>query len=118
MKVKIDEQLSKLLKAPLQKLGHEVSTVFEQGLSGTLDHDLWPIIQTEEKFLITADKEFGDIRKFPPGSHFGCLLLRPNAESIGSYLELLENLLSKHDLEDLKRKTSVMSSRGLRIRTS
>jgi predicted nuclease of predicted toxin-antitoxin system len=66
MQVKIDEQLSQLLKEPLIEAGYEVSTVLDQGFSGKLDEELWPLVQKEARFLITADKEFGNIRKYPP----------------------------------------------------
>jgi type II secretory pathway component PulL len=30
---------------------------------------LWQAVQTDQQFLLTADKGFGDIRVHPPGSH-------------------------------------------------
>ncbi len=47
MKIKIDEQLSELLKEPFVRSGFDVSTVVEQGLSGLLDTELWPVIQVD-----------------------------------------------------------------------
>lgn len=118
MKIKIDEQLSELLKEPLIKSGHEAATVLDEGLSGKLDEELWPVVKRENRFLITADKEFGNIRKYPPGTHAGVLLLRPDNESIQSYLKLVEFVLKESMLENLSKKTAVITDRGLRVRTS
>jgi predicted nuclease of predicted toxin-antitoxin system len=116
IRVKIDEQLSQILKDPVREAGYEVSSVFDQGLSGKLDEELWPIVQKEGRFLITADKEFGDIRRYPPGTHAGVLLLRPNNESLLAYRDLLKSVLKKYRLETLSGKTAVATSRGIRIR--
>lgn len=118
LKIKIDEQLSELLKAPLAEAGYEdVETVLEEGLSGKLDEDLWPIIQQEGRFLITGDKGFGDIRKYPPRTHAGVLLLRPDYESILSFIEVLKSVLKKYNLEDLQGTISVVTPRNIRVRT-
>lgn len=116
IRVKIDEQLSQILKDPVREAGYEVSTVLDQGLSGKLDEELWPIVQKEGCFLITADKEFGDIRRYPPGTHVGVLLLRPDNESLPVYRDLLKSVLKKYRLETLSGKTAVATSRGIRIR--
>ena len=115
MQVKIDEQLSQLLKEPLIEAGYEVSTVLDQGFSGKLDEELWPLVQKEARFLITADKEFGNIRKYPPETHHGVLLLRPDRESLLTYLQLLKSVLQKYRLNDLDGKTTVATPRGIRI---
>ena len=39
-------------------------------------------IQKDERYLVTADKGFGDIRTYPPGTHHGILLLRPDEDGI------------------------------------
>lgn len=54
-------------------------------LAGRPDAEVWRVTQREERFRITQDLEFSDVRKFPPGTHHGILLLRlhtPNRENL------------------------------------
>ena len=70
----------------------------------------------EQRFLVTADKGFGDIRTYPPGKHFGILLLRPDEDGIRPVVELLEQVVNSYKLEDLVGATTVVTPRGIRMR--
>ena len=116
MNVKIDEDLPKNLAIILQERGYTVDTVFQQGMSGWKDPDLWETIQEEQRFLITADKGFGDIRVYPPGTHSGILLLRPDRDGIKPVTKLLESVLEKYDLSIFSGSITVATPRGIRVR--
>ena len=68
MKVKLDENLPESLLPILGELGHDVDNVRVEGLSGRADADVWEAAQTAERFLITQDLDFSDIRRFSPGT--------------------------------------------------
>ena len=104
MKIKLDEQLSQQLKPLLAEYGHEVSTIYDQKMAGSADEKLWPVVQEKGQFLLTADKEFADIRKYPPGTHHGVLLLRPAYESLPTFKRLLISLLNNRSLEEFAQK--------------
>lgn len=70
----------------------------------------------EGRFLVTADKGFGDIRFYPSGAHAGILLLRPDQAGIQSTLALLERTLAAYDLAALAGTVAVATPRGVRIR--
>lgn len=76
MKLKLDENLPESLLPALQTLGHDVDNVRMEGLRGQADADIWQAAQKVERFLITQDLDFSDIRKFSPGTHHGLLLVR------------------------------------------
>jgi predicted nuclease of predicted toxin-antitoxin system len=114
--IKLDEQLSEMLIAPLQARGYDVRSVREQGWGGTKDPVLWPRVVAEGRFFITADKEFGDIRKFKPGTHPGILLLRPNRQSVIEYLAMLNWVLDNDQLEALAGCVAVATKNRLRVR--
>ncbi len=59
--IKIDEDLPGKSVQLLRDYGYNVASVLEQEMGGFADDDLWPIIQTEQRFLITADKGFADM---------------------------------------------------------
>ncbi|HSW44503.1 MAG TPA: DUF433 domain-containing protein [Phycisphaerae bacterium] len=63
-----------------------------------------------------ADKGSGDLRAYPPGTHAGIILLRPDRESIVEFRNLVEDLLNKHTLDSLAGRVTVAVSRSVRIR--
>jgi len=116
MRIKIDEDLPRDLAWLLRDSGFEADTVADQGMSGSEDLVLFQVIQAEERLLITADKDFSDIRRFPPGTRSGILLLRPYKQGIRPVVVLMQKVLALHDLESLKGAVTVVTPRGIRVR--
>jgi predicted nuclease of predicted toxin-antitoxin system len=116
VRIKVDEDLPKAAVQMLRDQGYEAASVVEQGMGGLKDPPLWQAVQTEQRFLVTADKGFADIRFYAPGSHAGVLLLRPDQDGIRPVIELLERVLSSYDLEALAKTVTVVTPRGVRIR--
>jgi hypothetical protein len=80
--IKVDEDLPRAALQLLREYRYDVVSVIDQQMGGWKDPLLWKTIQEENLFLITADKGFADIRKYPPGKHAGILLLRPDEDGI------------------------------------
>ena len=116
VKVKVDEDLPRAAVELLRRFGYDATGVYEQGMSGWKDEDLWQAVQDEGRFLVTADKGFGDIRVHPPGTHQGVLLLRPSEQGIRPVLDLLHRVLTSYSLEQLTGCIVVATPRGVRIR--
>jgi len=116
MKIKVDEDIPPVVANWLREQGYQSSTVYEQGMSGWKDGLLWEAVQAEEQFLITADKGFGDIRFYPPGSHAGVLLLPPDENGIEPIFNLLNAVLGEVDLSELVGALSVATPPSLRVR--
>jgi predicted nuclease of predicted toxin-antitoxin system len=116
VRVKVDKDLPKAATQLLRERGFDALSVIEQGMGGSKDIALWSAVQSEQRFLVTADKGFGDIRSFPPGTHAGILVLRPDEPGVRPLVELLTDVLKGYDLEDLSGTLAVASPRGIRIR--
>lgn len=116
LRVKLDEDLTPIVGEPLRAAGYEVSTVVDQGWSGMKDAELWPRVVADSMFLVTADKGFGDVRAYPPGSHPGILVLRADRESILTYRDLIAQVIEKFKLESLAGFTTVATRRRIRVR--
>jgi len=116
MRVKIDEDLPLAVKYLLLQHGHDAQTVYEQGMSGWKDADIFSVIQTEKRFFITGDKGFGDLRIYPLGTHPGILILRPSRPSVSAFVHLLEQVIEAYRLEEFKGCLVVVSPRGIRVR--
>ena len=76
MKIKLDENLPIALVSRLEALGHRVDTVPGEHLTGRDDEEIWLAAQRDERFLITQDLDFSDVRRYKPGTHMGLLLVR------------------------------------------
>lgn len=116
LKIKVDEDLSGSVAGRLREAGYLAESVVEEGLSGAKDSVLWRSVHAEGRLLITADKGFADVRKFPPGTHPGILLLRPDQDGVGPLQTLMGMVLREGPLERLQGTIAVATPRGLRIR--
>jgi len=116
LKIKVDEDLPKAIAESLRRVIPDTLTVVDEGLSGVLDPGLWDTAQREGRFLITGDKAFANIRKYPPGTHHGVLLLRPNENGILQMLKLIDDVLKLSNLKDLSGCIAVASPGRLKVR--
>jgi predicted nuclease of predicted toxin-antitoxin system len=115
-RLKIDENLPKEIAELLNARGYDAVTVRDQGWTGSADDDLWQRIQTEGRWLVTADKGFADVRLYPPGTHAGLLLLRANEEGLEEYLRLAAKAVERLPFDELSGAVVVISDRSVRIR--
>jgi predicted nuclease of predicted toxin-antitoxin system len=118
MRVKVDEDLPTAISQLLRAEGHDAGSVLDQGMGGWKDAEVWKVVQAEERFLITADKGFGDIRIYAPGTHAGVLILRPDEDGIRPMVELIQKTLDGYALDVLAGTVTVVTPRGIRVRRS
>ncbi len=89
MLVKLDENMARAHQELLVNAGYLADRVTDQGLSGAADPIVWQRVVDEGRFFITLDLDFSDVRRFPPGSHPGILLLRPRSSGRDAVLDIL-----------------------------
>jgi predicted nuclease of predicted toxin-antitoxin system len=116
IRIKVDEALPRQVAELFSACGHDAVTVVMQGWQGLADEALWLRVQQEERWLITADKGFADLRVYPRGSHAGVLFFRLDEESRRGYLELTQTALDHLSFEELTGSIIVVTRRGIRIR--
>ena len=115
-RLKVDENLPREIAQLMQAHGHDAVTVLDQGWRGLPDDELWDRIQAERRWLVTADKEFANLRMYPPGTHVGVILLRSAAEGLDDYLDLADMALARVKFDDVPGAVVVVTRRGVRIR--
>jgi predicted nuclease of predicted toxin-antitoxin system len=97
MKLKLDENLGELGRDLLTAKGHDVSTVARQRLSGSQDIALYEACRSEGRVLITLDRDFGEVLRFPPEGTAGIAILdcrgRLSPVTIGARIKELTALL-------------------------
>lgn len=116
MRIKLDENLPARLRPVLSERGHDVDTVVQQGLAGRTDAEVWQAAQRDERFLITQDLDFSDIRRYAPGSHHGLLLVRLSEPGREALLHHVRLLFARQDVESWRGAFVVSTERKIRIR--
>lgn len=84
MRLKLDENLPLDLAGILSNRGHEVDTVADEGLAGADDQAIHAAATHDQRVIMTLDRGFGDVRRYPPGSHAGVIVLRPISQDPAS----------------------------------
>jgi len=75
VKFKLDENIGRRGLELLKASGHDVMTVWDQGLRGVTDEELFQICAAEGRVLVTLDRDFGQITRFPPEKSAGIVVL-------------------------------------------
>jgi predicted nuclease of predicted toxin-antitoxin system len=101
VKIKLDENIPASASQILTEIGHDVETVIGMDLAGRDDPTVLVAASSEERLLVTLDRGFGDVRAYPPGSHGGIVVLRPDSQAVLSVLSTVSSLTMHHDLEEL-----------------
>lgn len=116
MKLKLDENLSWHLKAILQSCGHDADTAADEGLLSKSDVEIGDAAKGAGRMLLTLDLDFGDLRKFPPGSHPGIVLFRPRSLGPLTVNAFIEEFVRGSNLQDLVGCLAVVEPLRVRIR--
>ena len=116
MLLKLDENLGRSHAELLRHAGHQADRVYDESLSGATDSAVWERACAEGRFFITLDLDIADVRRYPPGSHAGILLLRARSRSRPAVLQVLQRVLSEQQLVDLSGCLAVADETHTRIR--
>ncbi|MCF6744975.1 hypothetical protein E9529_11910 [Blastococcus sp. KM273128] len=116
MRVKLDENIPRSARHVLIAAEHAVDTVVDEDLGGASDPQLLAAAAADEGLLIALDRELGDIRAYPPGSHARILVLRPSDQSARTVAAALVEVVAGHDLTTLAGTVTVAQRGLLRIR--
>jgi len=115
MKIKLDENLPIRLMSILKSLGHGVRTVGEEDLTGRADSEIWEAAQKEDRFLITQDLDFSDVRRFAPGTHHGILLVRLRSPNRRNLIERVQELFQKESVNEWAGCFVIATERKVRV---
>ena len=116
MKLKLDENLSRHLKAVLEKYHYDVTTAAEEGLLSKPDTIVAEAAGKEGRILLTLDVEFADLRKYPPGRHPGIILFRPRSFGPLFVNRFIEDFFQTTNLQGLAGCVIVVDPQKIRIR--
>lgn len=84
LKFVIDEDIPGSTAKILKTRGFEVLDVRDCGLRGKSDEEVFNFAQREESVILTGDMGFGNLLRFPVGSHFGTIIAHFPSEMLTS----------------------------------
>lgn len=116
MKFKIDENLPVEVAELLNKRGYEAKTIIEQHLSGEDDPEITSVCRAEKRILITLDKDFSDIRTYPPENFPGIIVLRLKRQDRPHIINVFSRLIDLLSSETLKYHLWIVDETRIRIR--
>jgi predicted nuclease of predicted toxin-antitoxin system len=113
----VDENMPRSTARLLRELGYEVKDIRDYGLRGAEDEEIYEFAQKEEAVILTYDREFGNILRFPLGKHFGIIIAHfPNEISTKEINRCLLERLKDISEEDIKGNLIIIEVRKTRIR--
>lgn len=114
--IKLDENLGEIHAEHLRRAGYAVDRVYDEGLSGATDEQVWQRACSEGRLFITLDLDFSDVRRFPPGTHPGILLLRVRTRGRQAVLDVLSRVVIECKLDTLVGCLAVADENQTRVR--
>ena len=116
MKVKLDENIPRRARAVVEAAGIDVDTVEDEALAGADDPSVARAASEAGRLVITLDRGFGDVLRYPPGSHAGILVLRIDDQSVATVCEAVRSVIESHELDRLDGCVAVYRRGALRVR--
>jgi predicted nuclease of predicted toxin-antitoxin system len=116
LRFKLDENLPRDAEGLLRSGGHDVDTVLNEKLGGTIDSLILHACIAERRVLVTLDLDFADIRRYPPKSHSGIGVLRPARQNARTIIALLGGAMKLVATEGIDRRPWVIDAERVRIR--
>ncbi|MCS3917669.1 DUF5615 family PIN-like protein [Fervidibacter sacchari] len=116
VKVLADENIFPAIVNFLRQKGLDVVSVQEKGLTGATDDEVFEIAQKEQRALITFDRHFANILRYPPSKHCGIIVIRIHPPLLSIVLAALEGFLQKFDLTTLCGALIILRENGFRVR--
>lgn len=96
--VKLDENVPDHVGSILRAAGHDVALAREQQLAGAIDEDLLRVASSEDRTLVTLDRDFTNSLRHPPAQTAGIVVVRLADQTLArirSAASRLADLLSR-----------------------
>ena len=115
LRVLIDVSSGKAIEEWFRQNGHDVQSVHDRDPKmDDLDILAWSV--SDQRLVVTMDKDFGELVYHSGQAHAGILLLRLESARSSEKIRIVEEIVKTHG-DDLSGKFAVYQNGRLRIRT-
>jgi predicted nuclease of predicted toxin-antitoxin system len=115
MKFLFDQSADFRLIAHLRGLGHDVSAISQDYPHSLADEDVLAIARDEQRILVVADHDFGELIFHQGLAHTGVIFFRLPGASLQTKIEQLNVVLEKHADELARGEFLVVSPGQIRV---
>ena len=112
-KILADECVHRDLVDSLEDAGHEVTSVYNSGLSGSSDEEIFNYAVKNDLILLTFDRGFGDIFRFDISESPGIVISLINQMSRDEIVSIILAFFSMS--RNLRGKLVIMGKRKIRV---
>ena len=116
MRYKLDENLPRDLAELFRDAGHDTLTVLDQRLGGATDSRLASLCASEDRAIVTLDKDFSDIRAYPPSRFAGLVVFRLQNHARDHVLRIGRRFLRAVQDTDLRGQLWIVEEARIRVR--
>jgi predicted nuclease of predicted toxin-antitoxin system len=113
----LDADLPRSAAQALRNRGREAVDVRDLKLGDASDDTIYRYAVAHGYVLVSADKGFTSVLRFPPGSHSGIIVLRfPPHTAAEKKVRILTRWIVPLEEQDVSRNLLIVEPRGIRIR--
>ncbi len=113
----IDEDMSYSTGRILKQRGYDVRDIRDYGLRGAEDEEIYDFAQREKAVILTGDRGFGNILRFPLDKHFGIVVVHfPNETPTIEINRYLIERFKDLSEDDFKGNLIIIEPEKIRIR--
>ncbi|MDI6736808.1 MAG: DUF5615 family PIN-like protein [bacterium] len=118
MKMFADENLFEPIIEFLMSLGHDVLSIRDAGLSGISDDEIYQLACKEKRIIISMDKDFSRIFRFPPDKCGGIIVIKIYKRTLDETLKLFKKFYGFIKEEDVSENLVIITPENVKIRRS
>ncbi len=118
MKILANENVFEPIIEYLRNKGHEVISCRSPELSGSTDDEVYQKAVSEGLAIVTMDKDFMRIHRFPPYNCGGIILIKIYRRSVEETARIFSEFFEKINEERIKGNLVIINPEGVRLRIS
>jgi len=117
MKFIADENLHQPIIDYLRE-NHDVLSIRDSGLSGISDEEVYYIACKEKRIIITMDKDFSRLFRFPPHKCGGIIVVKIYKRNVKETFKIFKKLFEKINESKITKNLVILTPEGVRIKRS
>jgi predicted nuclease of predicted toxin-antitoxin system len=111
-----DDDIYPSIVQVLRDLGHDVFDIKEEKLTGIIDDQVYDLAKSQNRILVSMDKDFTNILLYPLGDHSGIIVAKFYRMKIDETAQKFLNAFVKLTEDDIKGNLVIIDKNKTRIR--